>query len=148
VPPGGPCTDSIDCEDTAPVCADVDGATICVAECPLGACADSTVCVDGLCVPSGLALGETCAGHAECRSGICAGVCTRLCASGAECPEGFGCEPAGELSGCFPVAMEMPPPPRSGGCGVATPSRARAGFVPAAWSLLVALVVLTRRRVR
>jgi MYXO-CTERM domain-containing protein len=145
VPPLGPCVDSLECEDTAPVCADVDGEDICVAECPLGACADGNVCEGGLCIPPGLALGESCMDNAECRSGICAGTCTRICEAPEECPEGFSCNPAGEVSGCFPDTVAMPPPPDDrGGCAVGTgrPSPA----APLALLGVVALLGVRRRR--
>jgi len=145
VPPGGPCTDALECEDTAPVCADVDGATICVAECPTGACADGNVCEEGLCLPPGLGLGESCTDNPECRTGICAGTCTRVCEVESECPEGFGCYAAGEVSGCFPMPEEMPPPPDDrGGCDVARPGAGTA--MPLVVFALFGLVLIARRR--
>ncbi len=143
VPPFGPCTDSLECEDTAPVCAPVDGENVCLAECPLGSCAGDAVCQDGLCFPSGLALGDPCAQNLECRSGICAGTCTRVCTADADCPDGFSCNPAGEVSGCFPLPDSTPPADGRGGCAVS--ASGPGATAPIAFAL-GALLLFSRRR--
>jgi hypothetical protein len=99
----------------------VDGDFICAGTCGEGcppgfACA--TTDVGERCVPPGLGLGVECGGNGECRSGICASVCTVLC-DDSTCPAGYECRPAGEHSGCF-----EPAPRSGGGCALAAPSHA------------------------
>jgi uncharacterized protein (TIGR03382 family) len=138
-PAGDPCTTDTECADDAPTCALVEGRRICAAACA-GTCA-SGECIEGFCVPPGLALGEPCTAGTECRSGICAGVCTRLCESPTDCPEGFDCTPAGAENGCFPVTTP-PPPTDDGGCSTSGPAPTSVAFL-----VVVAIVAaLTRRR--
>ncbi|MBW2465250.1 MAG: hypothetical protein JRH11_26615, partial [Deltaproteobacteria bacterium] len=134
--------DSAECGTEAPVCAEVDFESVCVAECPDSDCTGDYLCEGGLCVPPGEDVGGACSASAECRSGICAGtVCTRICETAAGCPDGFECRPAGEASGCFvpvPVARGD-----SGGCA------ATGAPAPSSWPIfgsLVLLVALVRRR--
>jgi uncharacterized protein (TIGR03382 family) len=136
-PAGDPCAADIECADDAPTCAVVEGRRICAAACD-GTCA-SEECVEGFCVPPGLALGEPCTAGPECRSGICAGVCTRLCESATDCPDGFDCTPAGDENGCFPVST--PPPADDGGCSTSRSTPTSLAFV-----LLAAIGALRRRR--
>ncbi len=139
---GGACADSAECIDSAPVCAAVDEETICVVPCPDGTCPGGEECADGACRPPGLGLGAGCTANPECRSGICAGTCTRICDAAHLCPSGFECREAGAVSGCFPTGGGDPGD--SGGCSIASAPRA-AGFVWAV-GLLVLLAAGRRRR--
>jgi hypothetical protein len=142
--PGGSCVHPDDCA-TGAECVEVGPEQFCAADCAAG-CAEGFVCettgAGERCVPAGRGLGETCASSEECRSGICAGVCTRVCDFLA-CPEGFECQPAGEVSGCFPPAM--PPPEEGGGGGCAVGARSPWPVAAVAW---VGLVLALRRRRR
>lgn len=145
VPPGGACEDDAECDDAAPRCHEIDGDRACVATCSEPTdCAMGEICDGGACVPEGLPLGEPCADHGQCRSGICAILCTRLCTLDAECPEGFECLPAGDQSGCFPPGgpplPEPEPEPGAGGGCHASPGR------PAAAAVFALAVVALRRR--
>lgn len=147
---GDRCVTSEDCGGMAPECVAVDGDLLCAPECSAeGGCPSGLECGETSagrrCVPPGLALGEPCADHAECRSAICAGVCTQLC-DDVPCPEAFECRPAGEHDGCFPPGFGDPDPgPGSGGgCSATTAQR---GGVAGGLSLLAfALALATRRR--
>ena len=113
--PGGSCSTADDCSSRAPECVSVDGDFICAGsclpDCPPGfACA--TTDVGERCVPPGLGLGVECAENADCRSGICAGVCTVLC-DDSTCPAGYECRAAGAHMGCF-----VPEARSSGGCAI------------------------------
>ena len=143
---GDECLSSQDCGPSAPECADVDGDLLCVAPCEMGdVCPDGFECSEtsvGLrCAPPGAPLGTECDSGDECRSGICANVCTRLCGDRA-CPAGFVCLPAGAHMGCFPESWATPPvTDSSGGCAVST-HRGSSGAIAL---LLIGLVVLRRR---
>ncbi|RLB51349.1 MAG: hypothetical protein DRJ42_16950, partial [Deltaproteobacteria bacterium] len=52
-PPGALCIDAAECGTEAPVCAEVDFESVCVAECSDGSCTDDYLCEGGLCVPPG-----------------------------------------------------------------------------------------------
>jgi len=138
--PGGSCSGADDCSSTAPDCVSVEGDFICAGscapECPPGFTCGTTD-VGERCVPPGLGLGVECAGNAECRSGICAGVCTILC-DDTTCPAGYECQPAGEHSGCFAPARS------GGGCAVDAGRSSGAGGV----FLLLGLSALMWRRRR
>lgn len=138
--PGGPgegCLVDDDCASGE--CADVDGDRICVTECGDG-CLLGFSCAPtergDRCVPDGLALGEPCSSGEECRTGICAGTCTRIC-DDSPCPAGFDCVPAGEVSGCFPATED------AGGGGGCAASAASGGWASLA---LLGLLALRRRR--
>jgi MYXO-CTERM domain-containing protein len=79
--------------------------------------------------------------NGECRTGICAGTCTRLCDGGESCPEGYLCSPAGEHMGCFPAPA---PVSRDSGCTASPASGAGRGIL--ALLVLVALSIGRRRR--
>ena len=144
--PGDACVHPDDCA-SGTSCVTVGPEQFCAADCGAG-CEEGFVCETtdaGMsCVPGGLSLGESCTGAEQCRSGICAGSCTRLCDFLA-CPEGFDCLPAGEVSGCFPRAPEPEPemPSGKGGCSVGASSA-----WPAAMLGFVGLVLVRRRRRR
>lgn len=144
--PGSECATSEDCGSTAPDCVDADGELICAAPCESdGSCpADSTCAptpVGDRCVSPGLALGAPCAVNEECRSGLCAGTCTRLCEVTNPCPMAFECRPAGAHDGCFP-----PSAPRDGG-GCALVPRPPS-HVPAAVAIALMVVAWLGRRRR
>lgn len=137
--PGEGCLVDDDCAGAE--CASVDGDPICVTRCE-GGCLDGFSCGPTergeRCVPDGLPLGEPCTRGEECRTGICAGTCTRICDE-SPCPTGFDCVPAGEVSGCFPAAEDG-----GGGGGCAASPKP-----PKAWGALALLgLVLLRRRQR
>lgn len=111
-------------------------------------CDDGNYCDDGFCTPYPLTpggLGSECVNGDECASGLCADgpdgrKCSDLCdMSGAECPEGFDCLPAGDTGACWPAEGEG-----TGGCnagnGGGTP------LVAFVLGLLGLLVVPRRRR--
>lgn len=143
VAPGDPCITEEDCALDAD-CIDYEGDRYCALGCGEG-CEAGFVCADTAegqrCVPEGLGLGVACGMNEECRSGICAGVCTRIC-DDTPCPSGYDCLPAGPARGCFPAA-EMPEPmtPTSGGCATGGP-----GSMGAFAMLLLGLVLRRRRR--
>lgn len=139
-PHGALCGDGADCQPGL-TCATVDGDDVCTSACDAG-CPMGTECDRGICLPPGAILGEACESNIDCRSGICAGVCTRVCDERVGCPESFECRPAGTVSGCFPAAV-MPEPEESGGCSVGGSSEP---FGLGALGL--ALLALTRRRLR
>ncbi|MCA9611225.1 MAG: S1 family peptidase [Sandaracinus sp.] len=139
---GEPCTAG--CE-TGLSCAEVDGESVCTAACGDG-CPGTTVCDRGVCLPPGAVLGTACTDNAECRSGVCAGTCTRLCSDATDCPDGFQCNPAGSVSGCFPEAVE-PPPPMEGGGGKCSASAGSGGSTAFGLAMLgVAVALIGRRR--
>jgi MYXO-CTERM domain-containing protein len=80
--------------------------------------------------------------HDECRTGICGGICTRVCTDTDPCPEGFECLLAGEVNACF--ARSDAPPPRDGGGCTATDAPA----LPAVAGILFAIALLSRRKRR
>jgi len=127
-----------------------DGDMLCAAPCDAGACSTPGFeCAESSagerCLPPGLPLGEPCAENGECRTSICAGSCTRICDEGNPCPEGFACEPAGEVSGCFPAATGGRGDDR-GGCSAAAAEGSGAGGALGLLALIGALGVLRRRR--
>ncbi len=137
---GGPGEDCLLDDDCASgECADVDGDRICLTECGDG-CLDGFSCTPteegDRCVPDGLALGEACNSGEECRTGICAGTCTRIC-DDSPCPPGFDCIPAGEVNGCFPPAEGSG---GGGGCAASSGSNGWNGLA------LLSLLALRRRR--
>jgi V8-like Glu-specific endopeptidase len=145
--PGVPCVSDEDCGELAPECVTADGERICAppcsetSTCPLGLeCAATDV--GDRCVAPGLPLGTPCAANPECRTGICAGTCTRLCDDAAPCPAGYMCTPAGEVSGCFPASET---PVDRGGC--AASGGAATDLAPLA-AVVLAVTFLTRRRRR
>jgi MYXO-CTERM domain-containing protein len=143
---GEPCADPADCA-VGLACVEVDGDMVCTSGCDAG-CPDGTVCDRGACLPPGAVLGTPCTSSDECRSGICAATCTRLCTETSECPDAFECRPAGTLSGCFPVAVE-PPPPMEGGGGKCSAGEGAGGSAAFGLSMLgVAAVLVSRRRRR
>ncbi|MFW5920979.1 MAG: trypsin-like serine protease, partial [Polyangiales bacterium] len=148
---GAPCVHEDDCSSMAPECVETEGEKLCVSECDgSGGCLSDFECretsVGERCVPPGKPLGESCSENGECRSGICAGTCTRLCDTEA-CPDGFVCEPAGEHQGCFPDSGGTDAGTGGGGGGSggcsASAGTGAAGGAAAVW--LVVMVVATRR---
>ncbi|MBX3247950.1 MAG: S1 family peptidase [Myxococcales bacterium] len=137
-PHGALCEDGADCQ-AGLACATVDGDDVCTSACDAG-CPVGTECDRGVCLPPGDVLGVPCEANTDCRSGICAGVCTRVCDERIGCPDGFECRPAGVVSGCFPAPAE--PEPESGGrCSVGGSSE------PLALGAFgLALLALARRR--
>lgn len=137
---GEGCTTVEDCDRLD--CVEVDGDRFCAGECG-AACVEGFECTPTAegerCVPGGSALGEPCAAGSECRTGICAGTCTRIC-DDTPCPTGFDCRPAGAVSGCFPAAE---PPAESGGC---TASGSGGSGALASAALLAVLVPRRRRK--
>ncbi|NOY93354.1 MAG: trypsin-like serine protease [Deltaproteobacteria bacterium] len=137
---GNSCGSAEDCSSTAPECVSVDGDFICASAC-MPDCAPGFACaatdVGDRCVPPGLGLGVECSANADCRSGICASVCTILC-DDSTCPAGYECRPAGEHSGCF-----VPAPSSGGGCAL-TPTRS--SDVNGLWLLLGLAALAWRRR--
>ena len=139
---GGPCSSAEDCRDPGAVC--FEGA--CARPCETAdTCPESVACTatteGSLCAPGGAGLGEACTANEDCRSGICVSSvgCTILC-DAISCPEGFACEPAGAVSGCF-----RPGARNRGGCAV-TRGRPREGAILSLALLgLVGLVLLGRR---
>jgi len=120
--PGDECFTEEDCGELAPDCVNIDGDLLCAPPCGgMGDCPDDFVCTataTGMhCAPPGLPLGADCGSNEACRSGICAGVCTRLCGD-EMCPDGFVCLPAGEHHGCFREPTGMGAPGADGGCAV------------------------------
>ncbi|MCA9615038.1 MAG: S1 family peptidase [Myxococcales bacterium] len=148
VPPGEACIHPDDCA-SGTSCVTVGPEQFCLADCGEG-CEEGFSCeatASGMhCVPAGLSLGEPCASSEECRSGICAGVCTRICDSLA-CPEGFACTPAGDVSGCFP-SSEPPPPEMMGGGGGGGCAVGASSPLPWLATGLVFVAVVRRRRRR
>jgi hypothetical protein len=140
VTPGEPCVHTDDCAEGA--CVGIDGDMVCAVDCSAD-CDAGFECeptTDGdRCVPAGVGLGEPCMNHGVCRTGLCAGTCTRVCDT-SPCPDGFDCVPAGEVSGCFPAAEPMMPT-ESGGCAVGA-SGARGSLV----AIALGLLLLRRRR--
>ncbi|MBX3247196.1 MAG: trypsin-like serine protease [Myxococcales bacterium] len=143
--PGTSCAHPDDCA-AGSECLAVGDDLLCLEPCDEGCRAGST-CAEtsegSRCVPDGIDLGEPCAANGDCRSGICAGVCTRLCED-LVCPEGYDCRPAGPLSGCFPLAEEPTPPAESGGCSV--PVGSVGGLAPLWIAGGLALALARRRR--
>ncbi len=142
---GDECVSSEDCGGGAPECADVDGDRLCVGpcdDCPAGfACGDTDL--GERCAPQGLALGSRCMSAEECRTGICATFCTRVCDETDPCPSGFDCNPAGDVSGCFPAEeMMMEEPVDEGGCAASPGSRGAPWLVA---FMFVVAVSRTRR---
>lgn len=142
---GEMCADPSECA-AGLACVAVDGDMVCTSGCEAG-CPDGTVCDRGACLPPGSVLGTACTTAEECRSGICAGTCTRLCTDASECPDTFECRPAGELSGCFPP-VEEPPPPMEGGGGKCSASAGAGGSTVFGLAMLGVAVVLVGRRRR
>ena len=108
--PGDGCVTSEDCGADAQ-CIEVDGDRLCALPCGDGCdsgfeCAQTSASMR--CLPVGIPLGEPCMDHDECRTGVCAGVCTRICED-TPCPESYECRLAGPVSGCFA-------PDSEGGC--------------------------------
>ena len=151
--PGAECVGDEDCGMSAPECVDAGGDMLCAAPCDaMGACPfglECTMTPDGeRCVQPGKALGESCASNEECRTGICATTCSRICDPATPCPMGFECSPAGAVSGCFPEGSRTTTT-RSrdrGGCAVA--ERARAGCGALGWTLAAIGVVVLARSAR
>jgi MYXO-CTERM domain-containing protein len=144
---GSACVTGEDCSGAAPECVDVDGDVVCTAPCDeMGGCDLGFECaptaVGDRCVPPGLPLGAECAANPDCRSGVCAGICTRLCADDSSCPEGWQCSPAGPVDGCFP--RPDPPPSSDGGCSATSAAGTGAGML----SLLLFVALAGRRRRR
>ncbi len=145
--PGDACIHPDDC-GSGTTCVLAGPEQFCAAECGAG-CEAGFSCEatdqGARCLPDGLSLGAPCATSDQCRSGICAGTCTRICDELA-CPEGFACTPAGEVSGCFP-GIEPPPLDEpgagGGGCAVGARSHGFAGSV-----VVIGLALLRRRRRR
>jgi MYXO-CTERM domain-containing protein len=106
-------------------------------------CAAGEECVNNVCLGS---LGSTCAGHDECASGSCGflegtgNLCTRACASGSECPDGFECSNAagGQATKCWPGS--------GGGGGCAVGGRGAGGAALFALFALLLAPALRRRR--
>ncbi len=145
--PGTSCVTDEDCGELAPECVDADGDLICAAACDAsGGCPAGLDCgptsAGDRCVAPGLPLGESCTANEECRTGICAGTCTRICDTANPCPEGFDCNPAGEVSGCFPMSAPVTRDDR-GGC-----SATHAAVGDLAPLALVLLLLLSARRRR
>jgi hypothetical protein len=144
--PGDECVTVEDCGELAPECVDADGDLVCTGPCDgPGGCPPGFECgptaAGDRCVVPGLPLGESCTMHDECRTGICGGICTRVCSDTDPCPEGFDCLLAGEVRACFPRS-DTPPPRDDGGC---TATDRPAG--PASFSILIlALLSFLRRR--
>ncbi|MCS6798802.1 MAG: trypsin-like serine protease [Myxococcota bacterium] len=155
--PGGPgaaCEGDEDCGAAAPRCVEVDGERLCARPCSPGvdeACGLGLECLDGHCVRPGAGLGSACSANEECRSGLCAGLCTRLCGPTMPCPSGFECTMAegSTLAGCFPPGYLEPRRTRgsSGGCSVWRVSSRRGGLA-ATLALALLLVGSCRRSVR
>jgi V8-like Glu-specific endopeptidase len=119
---GSDCISGEDCGAAAPECVDAEGDRLCSRPCDGGTmCPEGYECVElaagSRCVPPGLPLGSPCMGSAECRSGLCGGLCTRICSPTAPCPSGFDCVDAGGAMGCAPAAPPTNPGPVDrGGC--------------------------------
>jgi hypothetical protein len=103
-----------------------------------GDCGWGLTCVAGTCVsgpgePGGL--GASCDSPLQCESALCSadGTCTGVCASSAECPDGFHCAMTGALGECWVGE----PRSRGGGCDT---GRGGASYV----LVLLALGVLRR----
>jgi len=145
--PGAECVNAEDCGELAPDCVDADGDLVCAAACEDGACPPGLECgptdLGDRCIAPGLSLGEACAVNEDCRTGICAGTCTRVCDAATACPEGFGCFPAGDVSGCFPESEPVPPPGDDGGCSASSADARQAAPIALA---VLALFALGRRR--
>jgi hypothetical protein len=90
-PFGADCVSNLDCASLACY------VNYCTQACGEGqACPGDAVCTNGFCAPRGsLPLGATCESHRDCDSGFCTGlpsyVCSKVCATDSECPEGSTC---------------------------------------------------------
>ncbi len=146
-PPGDAgdfCITGDDCRSSAPECVDSACASPCGAgdACPAGlSCSDTSA--GRRCTAPGLALGAACTAHDECRSGICATVCTQICDT-TPCPTGFVCELAGGAMGCFRPGAN-PSTPRSSAGGSVRAQRGMSALVP---GLALVWLALRRRRAR
>lgn len=122
---GQACTESDDCNGSAPECVTVESDRVCATTCTTTSdCASGYECVPAgdlfACVINATGLGEECGGNTECRSGLCAGVCTQLCNAEEDCPATFECVLAGDAKGCFPAGYwEGDTTPVSRGCAAA-----------------------------
>jgi len=145
---GAECVTDEDCGSIAPDCVDADGEYLCAGPCGEGgACELGFECVatevGERCLPPGLPFGAACGANPECRSGICAGTCTRLCSAAAVCPAGYECVTAGDADGCFPV---WEPPARDGGCSTSARRAAGEGAPLGVFGALLGVLFLRRRR--
>lgn len=133
---GASCETSADCGSTAPDCVDADGERVCSV-----ACVDSASCMLGFecsptdmgdhCVRPGLAFGVTCTSAADCRSGVCGGVCTRECSAASPCPTGYDCVDGGSgVFACFRTSAGGGGRGRSSGGCAAAGARGDAGAEP------------------
>jgi hypothetical protein len=150
---GAECVTAEDCAAAAPECVRSGAERTCAVPCdPSGTCAEGFVCGDTdagrRCVRPGATLGSPCAASEECRSGLCATICTRICSEAAPCPEGFDCVPAGGADACVPGADPEPPARRGGGgCAIAPGARGRAGWRSGPAAVLALGAVAMRRLV-
>lgn len=139
---GGACSVAEDCRDPGAVC--FEGA--CARPCETAdTCPESIACTatpsGSLCAPGGAGLGEACTSDAECRSGICvSGVGCSIICDDITCPEGFVCEPAGAVSGCF-----RPGARNGGGCAATRGRPGEGALVSLALFALVSATALSRR---
>jgi hypothetical protein len=87
-----PCTAPGDCSSGLCV-EDLGGDKFCSRSCAAESeCADEHVCAGSQCVPDDT--GTLCTQPSDCASGLClisAGLCTRACTSGLDCPAGSAC---------------------------------------------------------
>ena len=148
---GQSCSTDDDCAAANPECLDIDGDRRCSRACDgHGSCGLGFACgpttTGDRCVPPGSALGEACGANGDCRTGVCANVCTRVCDAERACPTGYECIPAGAVNGCFVPAT--PKATDRGGCAITAGGVASASEDPASsfhWLALAAMAAFRRR---
>jgi hypothetical protein len=148
-PDGGSCVASSDCA-SGTCLGQGDRGWCSPADCTTTPCVVGFTCtaIGGghVCVPSLALLGERCGATSDCAIGTCvAGACTLPCDGARDCAPGLRCERAADGIG---ASCRRPgAPPASGGCTVST-GRSSARTVAVGAMVLLATLVLARRRVR
>lgn len=134
---GDPCAAGGDC--ASGVCS---GSGACTYGCASASCPAGFTCEAEVCEPSGGVLGDPCTSADDCATRLCASSesrssCTRDCNADRPCPSGFTCADASGRNVCLP---DRPP-----SCAASPLSGSSSTL---ALTLIAALVVLSRRRLR